>query len=166
MIAMALSCEPALIIADEPTTALDVTIQAQILSLMQDLCRRLDVALVIITHNLGIVARYAQRVNVMYAGRIVEQGLARSIYRQPSHPYTIGLLKSVPRLDRPRGHPIDPIPGSPPDMTHLQAGCAFRPRCRFAQARCAEEDPPLQPVHDEHRSACWEIAALQVPESA
>src|SRR5262245_22760173 len=115
MIAMALSCRPDLIIADEPTTALDVTIQAQILHLMQDLCRRLGVALVIITHNLGIVARYADRLNVMYAGRIVEQGLAADIYRRPSHPYTIGLLHSVPRLDRPRGAPLDPIPGNPPD---------------------------------------------------
>ena len=132
MIATALSCEPSLIIADEPTTALDVTIQAQILALMLDLSRRLGVALLIITHNLGIVARYAQRVNVMYAGRIVEQGPAAEIYRRPSHPYTIGLLNSVPRLDRSRDRPLDPIPGNPPDPTRPIAGCAFRPRCRFA----------------------------------
>lgn len=160
MIAMALSCEPALIIADEPTTALDVTIQAQILALMQDLCRRLGVALIIITHNLGIVARYTHRVNVMYAGRIIEQGPAREIYRHPSHPYTIGLLESVPRLDRPRGAALDPIPGNPPDLTADIVGCAFRPRCRFATAQCGEEVPPLHHVGGGHDSACWQIAAL------
>ena len=160
MIAMALSCEPALIIADEPTTALDVTIQAQILSLMQDLTQRLGVALVIITHNLGIVARYAHQVNVMYAGRVIERGPAEAIYRQPSHPYTMGLLNSVPRLDRPRGRPLDPLPGSPPDMAAEIVGCAFRPRCRFAANRCATQRPILQNVSDTHVSACWEVAAL------
>ncbi|MGH6927880.1 MAG: ABC transporter ATP-binding protein, partial [Dongiaceae bacterium] len=142
MIAMALSCKPELIIADEPTTALDVTIQAQILHLMQGLCRRLDVALMIITHNLGVVARYADRVNVMYAGRVVEQGPAAEIYRNPGHPYTIGLLNSVPRLDRPRGVAIDPIPGSPPDPLSLPSGCSFRPRCRLAVPHCATAVPP------------------------
>ena len=136
MIAMALSCRPELIIADEPTTALDVTIQAQILHLMQDLCRRLDVALVIITHNLGVVARYADRVNVMYAGRIVERGMAADLYRAPSHPYTIGLLNSVPRLDRRRDAPLEPIPGSPPDPLALPSGCTFRPRCKLAAPHC------------------------------
>ncbi|RMD64518.1 MAG: ABC transporter ATP-binding protein [Alphaproteobacteria bacterium] len=160
MIAMALSCEPPLIIADEPTTALDVTIQAQILSLMQDLSRRLGVALILITHNLGIVARYAHRVNVMYGGRVVEQGPADEIYRRPSHPYTAGLLNSVPRLDRPRGVPLDPIPGNPVDLTRPIAGCAFRPRCRFAVARCATEVPPLASVGNHHASACWQVAAL------
>ena len=111
MIAMALSCEPKLIIADEPTTALDVTIQAQILELMKDLTRRLGVALIIITHNLGVVARYADRVNVMYAGRIVESGTAREIYHRPRHPYTLALLRSVPRMDRPRRARLDPIAG-------------------------------------------------------
>ena len=165
MIAMALSCEPALIIADEPTTALDVTIQAQILELMQDLSRRLDVALIIITHNLGIVARYADRVNVMYAGRIVERGPASEVYRAPSHPYTIGLLNSVPRLDRPRGGTLEPIPGNPPDLTRLGAGCAFRPRCRYATARCSVDLPELQDAGPDHRSACWQIAdvAQRVP---
>ena len=134
MIAMALSCKPELIIADEPTTALDVTIQAQILELMQDLCRRLGVALVIITHNLGIVARYADRVTVMYAGRVVEEGTADDIYHRPSHPYTIGLLNSVPRLDRPRGAPLEPIPGNPPDILNRPAGCAFRPALRLRPA--------------------------------
>ncbi len=156
MIAIALACEPQLIIADEPTTALDVTIQAQILSLMKDLTRRLGVALVIITHNLGVVARYADRVNVIYAGRIVEQGWAGEVYRLPSHPYTIGLLNSVPRLDRPRGTPIEPIPGSPPDLTALGSGCSFQPRCSFDVARCRSARPDLDALGETHAAACWE----------
>ena len=160
MIAMALSCEPPLIIADEPTTALDVTIQAQILELMKDLCRRLGVALVIITHNLGIVARYADRVNVMYAGRVVEHGRAQEIYGRPSHPYTVGLLNSVPRLDRPRGSPLDPIPGSPPDLAVLPQGCAFQPRCSIASALCREQAPALRPAAPNHFSACFEFERL------
>jgi oligopeptide transport system ATP-binding protein len=146
MIAIALACDPKLIIADEPTTALDVTIQAQILELMKELTRRLGVALIIITHNLGVVARYANRVNVMYAGRIVESGSAEAIYRTPRHPYTMALLRSVPRLDIPRRMRLDPVEGQPPDLTRLDGGCAFRPRCRFAVARCAEEKPPLMPA--------------------
>jgi oligopeptide/dipeptide ABC transporter ATP-binding protein len=156
MIAIALACEPKLIIADEPTTALDVTIQAQILELMQNLTRRLGVALIVITHNLGIVARYAHRVNVMYAGRIVESGSAAAIYHTPHHPYTMALLKSVPRLDRPRQARLDPIEGSPPDLTRLGQGCAFRPRCRFAIERCAIEAPALEPVGDAGQlAACF-----------
>src|SRR5687767_2630264 len=166
MIAMALSCKPGLIIADEPTTALDVTIQAQILHLMQDLCRRLDVALVIITHNLGVVARYADRVNVMYAGRIVERGSAGDLYRVPSHPYTIGLLNSVPRLDRPRDVPLEPIPGSPPDPLALPSGCTFRPRCKLAAPHCAEATPPLRQVAGTHESACFELHRLRALEPA
>jgi oligopeptide/dipeptide ABC transporter ATP-binding protein len=160
MIAMAVSCEPRLIIADEPTTALDVTIQAQILELLQDLCRRLGVALVIITHNLGIVARYADRVNVMYAGRIVEHGAAGRLYREPAHPYTAGLLNSVPRLDRPRGAHLDPIPGAPPDPSALASGCAFRPRCGYATRRCAEAVPPLFDAGAGHRTACFHYDQL------
>ena len=156
MIAMALSCEPKLIIADEPTTALDVTIQAQILELMKDLTRRLGVALIIITHNLGVVARYANRVNVMYAGRIIERGDAKEIYHNPKHPYTLGLLRSVPRLDQPRGERLVPIDGQPPDLTRLDDGCAFRPRCTFATERCAKEKPPLEDLGDGHLAACWE----------
>ena len=125
MIAIALACDPKLIIADEPTTALDVTIQAQILELMKELTRRLDVALIIITHNLGVVARYANRVNVMYAGRIVESGPAAAIYHDPRHPYTIALLRSVPRLDRPRQARLDPVEGQPPDLTRLGM-CSLR----------------------------------------
>ncbi|HEX3954803.1 MAG TPA: ABC transporter ATP-binding protein [Stellaceae bacterium] len=143
MIAIALACDPKLIIADEPTTALDVTIQAQILELMQQLTRKLGVALIIITHNLGVVARYAHRVNVMYAGRVVESGSAAAIYHDPRHPYTRALLRSVPRLDRPRQARLDPIEGAPPDLTRLDQGCAFRPRCRFAVAACAVAPPPL-----------------------
>jgi oligopeptide/dipeptide ABC transporter ATP-binding protein len=160
MIAMALSCKPELIIADEPTTALDVTIQAQILSLIEDLCRQLGVALIIITHNLGVVARYASRVNVMYAGRIVESGPAGAIYHQPGHPYTIGLLNSVPRIDRPRGTPLEPIPGMPPDLADMGPGCAFAPRCRFAVNRCRDEQPPLEDDGEGHRAACFEREAI------
>ena len=155
MIAMALSCNPKLVLADEPTTALDVTIQAQILELMRDLSRQFGVAMVIITHNLGVVARYANRVNIMYAGKVIEQGPARTIYTHPRHPYTLGLLRSVPRLDQPKKTKLEPIDGQPPDLAHLPPGCSFRPRCRFAVERCGYEVPPLMPVETEHLSACW-----------
>src|SRR5262252_10440968 len=161
MIAMALACNPSLILADEPTTALDVTIQAQILELMKDLCRRLDIAMVLITHNLGVVARYADRVNVMYAGRIIERGTARELYGNPRHPYTLGLLRSVPRLDEPRRARLDPIEGQPPDLTRLPGGCAFGPRCHFSVERCRLEAPPLREVVGAgHVSACWEAEHL------
>jgi len=161
MIAMALACNPSLILADEPTTALDVTIQAQILELMKDLSRRFGVAMLIITHNLGVVARYADRVNVMYAGRIIERGTAREIYADPRHPYTLGLLRSVPRLDEPRRARLDPIEGQPPDLTRLAPGCAFAPRCTFRVERCVTEAPPLRPLGaGGHVSACWESANL------
>jgi oligopeptide/dipeptide ABC transporter ATP-binding protein len=166
MIAIAVACEPKLIIADEPTTALDVTIQAQILELMKALTRRLGVALVIITHNLGVVARYANRVNVMYAGRIVESGTAAEIYHRPRHPYTMALLRSVPRLDRPRQARLDPVDGQPPDLTRLDSGCAFRPRCRFAIEACAIARPALAAVVEPgHLAACFrsgEIGATGV----
>jgi oligopeptide/dipeptide ABC transporter ATP-binding protein len=162
MIAMALACEPSLVLADEPTTALDVTIQAQILELMKSLSRRLGVAMLMITHNLGVVARYADRVNVMYAGKIIERGTAREIYANPKHPYTLGLLRSVPRLDEPRRARLAPIEGQPPDLTRLPPGCAFAPRCAFRVERCAREVPRLEPVgNGEHVSACWESARLQ-----
>ncbi|MGE0853781.1 MAG: ABC transporter ATP-binding protein [Hyphomicrobiaceae bacterium] len=154
MIAMALACNPKLIIADEPTTALDVTIQAQILELMKGLTRRFGIALMIITHNLGIVARYADRVNVMYAGRIIESGRARDIYRTPRHPYTMALLRSVPRLDRPRREKLDPVEGQPPDLFRLPPGCAFRPRCRFAAEVCERVVPPLVESTPGHAAAC------------
>jgi oligopeptide/dipeptide ABC transporter ATP-binding protein len=161
MIAMALACKPSLILADEPTTALDVTIQAQILELMKDLSRRFGVAMLIITHNLGVVARYADRVNVMYAGKIIERGTAREIYANPRHPYTLGLLRSVPRLDEPRRARLDPIEGQPPDLTRLPSGCAFTPRCAFSVDRCRAEIPPLRAVNGAgHVSACWEAERL------
>jgi oligopeptide/dipeptide ABC transporter ATP-binding protein len=161
MIAMALCCEPRLIIADEPTTALDVTIQAQILELMKELTRRLGVALIIITHNLGIVARYADRVNVMYAGKIIESASAQEIYHRPRHPYTLALLRSVPRMDQPRRARLDPVQGQPPDLWRLDPGCAFRPRCGFAGMRCASHIPALEPVDSpDHLAACWEVPRL------
>jgi oligopeptide/dipeptide ABC transporter ATP-binding protein len=160
MIAMALACNPSLILADEPTTALDVTIQAQILELMRDLSRRLGVAMLIITHNLGVVARYADRVNVMYAGRIIERGTAAEIYANPRHPYTLGLLRSVPRLDEPMRAKLDPIEGQPPDLTRLPPGCAFAPRCAYRAERCSEA-PSLQSCGAAgHMSACWQSAQL------
>ena len=152
---MALSCNPKMLIADEPTTALDVTIQAQILELVQRLGRELGTAVLIITHNLGVVARYADRVNVMYAGKIIERGTSREIYGNPRHPYTIGLLASVPRLDEPRKEQLDPIEGLPPDLIALPQGCAFRARCRFAIDKCATEIPPLVEVSEGHTAACW-----------
>ena len=160
MIAMAISCNPQLIIADEPTTALDVTIQAQILELMQRLSTEMGTALIIITHNLGVVARYASRVLVMYGGRIIETGSSQGIYHDARHPYSLGLLKSVPRLDDPAGTRLDPIEGLPPDLIDLPVGCSFAPRCRLAIDRCTSETPPLLPVGDGHESACWRWAEL------
>ena len=155
MIAMALSCDPKLIIADEPTTALDVTIQAQILELMKNLSAEYGVSLIIITHNLGVVARYADRVNIMYGGKIVERGSAKEIYGNPRHPYTLGLLHSVPRLDLPRKLKLDPIEGQPPDLTNLPSGCSFRDRCKYAIDQCENEAPQLESVGDAHHAACF-----------
>ena len=160
MIAMALSCNPKLIIADEPTTALDVTIQAQILELMRDLAPQFGTALIIITHNLGVVARYAKRVIVMYAGKIIETGSAEDIYHRPKHPYTLGLLGSVPRLDEVQRTSLEAIEGLPPDLIDLPLGCSFAPRCRFAYERCTEETPYLMSVDGAHESACWRHAEL------
>ena len=161
MIAMALACQPSLVLADEPTTALDVTIQAQILELLRELTRRLGVALLLITHNLGVVARYADRVNVMYAGRIVEQASARALYATPGHPYTAALLRSVPRLDEPRRSRLAALEGRAPDLAQAAPGCAFAPRCAFRVARCTLERPALEPVGpDDHGSACWQTREL------
>ena len=160
MIAMALACGPSLILADEPTTALDVTIQAQILELMRGLSRQLGVAMLIITHNLGVVARYADRVNVMYAGRIIERASARELYANPRHPYTLGLLRSVPRLDEPLRERLVPIEGQPPDLTRLPPGCAFTPRCAFRVGMCDEHAPGLKDVRPGHTAACWESSRL------
>jgi oligopeptide/dipeptide ABC transporter ATP-binding protein len=161
MIAMALCCDPKLIIADEPTTALDVTIQAQILELMKNLTRDFGVAMIIITHNLGVVARYADRVNVMYAGKIIETGTAKDIYHTPKHPYTLALLKSVPRIDQPRVAKLDPVQGQPPDLSKLDGGCAFRPRCRYATDECAQSIPELENIDGVHASACFRHNELE-----
>ncbi|MBW2623317.1 MAG: ABC transporter ATP-binding protein [Deltaproteobacteria bacterium] len=155
MIAMGLGCNPKLIIADEPTTALDVTVQAQLLELMKGLTRDFGTALIIITHNLGVVARYADRVNVMYAGRIVEKGSADDIYLDPKHPYTIGLMKSVPQLDADVKVKLVPIQGQPPDLANVPDGCAFHPRCDFAIDVCREQVPELETVGEKHEKACW-----------
>ena len=159
MIAIGLACNPKLLIADEPTTALDVTIQAQILELMKDLSRRLGIAVIIITHNLGIVARYADRVNVMYAARIVENGTAEDVFSRPKHPYARGLLSAVPRLDRGRSIKLKTIDGSPPNLLKPPEGCRFAPRCRFAADVC-KETPELTKVEAGHFAACHRVAEL------
>ncbi len=159
MIAIGLSCNPKLLIADEPTTALDVTIQAQILTLMQDLCRRLQVALVFITHNLGVVARYADRVLVMYGGRMLEQGPAGAVFRAPRHLYTAGLLASVPTLDGERRDRLEGIEGTPPNPLHLPPGCPFAPRCTHAIERCRQPGEPA-PTDVGTWSACCRVADL------
>jgi peptide/nickel transport system ATP-binding protein len=154
MIAIGLACNPKLIIADEPTTALDVTIQAQILKLMQDLSRDLGIAMVVITHNLGIVARYADRVNVMYAARMTEQATARELFGRPLHPYTAGLLRSVPRLDRPRGAKLETIEGMPPNLLDPPEGCRFAPRCPAKIPESEARPPPMVEVERGHYSRC------------
>ncbi len=160
MIAIGLACNPKLIIADEPTTALDVTIQAQILHLMKELSRELGIAMVVITHNLGIVARYADRVNVMYAARIAEQGTARSVFAKPLHPYTVGLLRSVPRLDRPRGAKLETIEGLPPSLLAPPKGCRFAPRCPAKEEACELTLPEPEEIEPGHYSACLRAREL------
>jgi peptide/nickel transport system ATP-binding protein len=156
MIAMALANEPKLLIADEPTTALDVTVQAQILALLDDLQRRLGMAIVIITHDLGVVAEIADEINVMYAGRIVEHASTERIFATPQHPYTWGLLKSIPRLDQPRGDELVPISGRPPSLINRPSGCHFNPRCPYVQEAHKRIDPQLTAVPDDpgHDVAC------------
>jgi oligopeptide/dipeptide ABC transporter ATP-binding protein len=155
MIAMGMSCVPKLIIADEPTTALDVTIQLQLLELLRSLTHEHGTSLIIITHNLGVVARYADRINVMYAGRIVEKATAKDLYARPKHPYTVGLMASVPRLDEDKKKKLVPIKGQPPDLLALPYGCAFHPRCEFADRKCRQEIPELLNVEGSHEVACW-----------
>jgi len=155
MIAMALACQPRLIIADEPTTALDVTVQAQILDLLKELTRETGSSLLLITHDLGVVARYADRVAVMYGGRIVETAPAMELYKRPRHPYTVGLMASIPRLDSDAGRPLVPIEGQPPDLAQLPPGCAFSPRCRVATDPCRSARPPLVQVGANHSKACF-----------
>jgi oligopeptide transport system ATP-binding protein len=155
MIAMALACQPRLIIADEPTTALDVTVQAQILALLKNLTQEMHSALILITHDLGVVARYADRVAVMYGGRIVETAPARELYANPQHPYTMGLMASVPALDGKPGARLQTIPGQPPDLASLPPGCAFSPRCKHARERCFKARPVLELVGARHSRACF-----------
>ena len=156
MIAMALSNEPKLLIADEPTTALDVTVQAQILALLDDLQQRLGTAIIIITHDLGVVAEIADDIAVMYAGRIVERGSTEQIFGAPQHPYTWGLLKSIPRLDTPRGEELVPIAGRPPSLINRPSGCHFHPRCPYVQEPHTRVDPRLEPISsgESHAVAC------------
>ncbi len=154
MIAMAVSCHPKLVIADEPTTALDVTTQAQVLEVMMAMVKKIHNSLVIVTHNLGVVARYAQRIYVMYAGRIVEAGTSDDVFNNPRHPYTIALLKSVPRLDEPRGRQLVPIFGLPPNLIDMPPVCAFRTRCSLAGQCKKETDPDLRQVGDNHFVRC------------
>ncbi|MEV7452383.1 ABC transporter ATP-binding protein [Streptomyces nigra] len=153
MIAMAIALEPALIIADEPTTALDVTVQAQVMDLLAELRREYRMALVLITHDLGVVADVADRIAVMYAGRIVESAPVQDIYKAPAHPYTRGLLESVPRLDL-KGRELTAISGLPPNLTRIPPGCAFHPRCPMARDVCRTDEPPLYPVSETRGSAC------------
>ena len=164
MIAMALSCNPELLIADEPTTSLDVTVQAQILEIIARLRDEFDTAVVIITHNLGLVARYVDRVNVMYAGKLVEAGPTNLVFSEPKHPYTIGLLSSVPRLDSLRNVAPSVIPGLPPNLADLPPGCSFAPRCKYASEECFDRPPPLETVSAGHERACfYDAAKLQKP---
>jgi oligopeptide transport system ATP-binding protein len=155
MIAMGLSCNPQLLIADEPTTALDVTIQAQITDLVKRLRDEIGMAIIWITHDLGVVAGLADRVVVMYAGFIVEEAAVRDVYGDPRHPYTVGLLGSLPRLDAQRIHRLTSIEGLPPDLIDLPAGCPFYARCKYRIERCVSENPPLAPVAPGHKIACW-----------
>jgi oligopeptide/dipeptide ABC transporter ATP-binding protein len=151
--AMGIACGPRLLIADEPTTSLDLTIQAQYLALLRDLQREHGLALIFITHNLGIVAKMCDRVAVMYAGKIVEQGPVREIYARPRHPYTEGLLKSVPRIGSKAA--LSTIPGQPPDLANLPPGCAFAPRCPYTSERCRTEEPSERLMAPGHTSRCW-----------
>jgi oligopeptide/dipeptide ABC transporter ATP-binding protein len=156
MIAMGLSCNPRMLIADEPTTALDVTTQAQLLELMKDMVERFRAALVIVTHNLGVVARYAQRIYIMYAGRIVETGTTKDIFANPRHPYTMGLLKCIPRLDEEEGRKLVPIEGLPPNLINMPPTCAFLPRCSYKLDKCSREPwPELKAVDGEHYVSCY-----------
>ena len=156
MIAMALSCDPELLIADEPTTALDVTIQAQIVELLKELKDKLGMAIIFITHDLGVVSEICDKIIVMYAGKIVEEGTSRQIFYQRCHPYTEGLLASVPKLDSDVNERLKPIKGNPPDMSCVKPGCAFAPRCSCAMQICVKEEPPQYELDDTHVVSCWQ----------
>jgi oligopeptide transport system ATP-binding protein len=169
MIAMALSCDPKLLIADEPTTALDVTIQAQILDLMRDLQKNSGTGVIMITHSMGVVAGMADRVQVMYAGHIVETASTEDMFGNPRHPYTVGLMKSIPRLDARTKERLEPIRGLPPDLIDLPDMCPFVPRCNYAREQCEQKNPPLMEVKPGHYSACWfweEVSLADEPATA
>ncbi len=155
MIALALACGPKLLIADEPTTALDVTIQAQIIDLMREIQEKTDTSIILITHDLGVVAEMAHKVIVMYAGKVVERGTLEEIFYEPRHPYTWGLLRSVPRLDSDKSVELESIPGTPPDLYAPPKGCAFAARCPYAMKVCQDIDPDHFVVHGDHTAACW-----------
>jgi len=155
MIAMALACEPKLLIADEPTTALDVTIQAQILDILNKLRKEVGMALIMITHDLGVVAGLCDRINVMYAGYIVEHASTEELFANPRHPYTLGLLRSIPRMDAARKSKLIPIEGFPPDLIRIGHQCPFQARCIYAVDRCLGENPSLESVAGAHKAACW-----------
>ena len=157
MIAMALSCDPDLLIADEPTTALDVTIQAQIVDLLKNLKNKLGMAIIFITHDLGVVADICDKIIVMYAGKIIEEGTSRQIFYEYKHPYTKGLLESVPDVDIREGERLKPIPGNPPDMSCVREGCAFAERCSHAMQICVKQDAPLFEIDQTHAAACWKL---------
>lgn len=159
MIAIALSCEPDLLIADEPTTALDVTIQAQILELMKSLNKRLNTSTILITHDLGVVADVCSKIIVMYGGLIMEEGAKRDIFYNPKHPYTMGLLKSIPKISCNEKQRLLPIAGTPPDLFNPQKGCPFYARCKFAMRICKKEQPPYFSISDKHRAMCWLLHA-------
>jgi len=171
MIAIALACNPHLLIADEPTTALDVTIQAQIIDLMKDLKNKLDTSIIVITHDLGVVADMAERIIVMYAGEVVEEGTAEEVFYNARHPYTWGLLSSVPRLDAENKEALVPITGTPPDLIAPPVGCPFAARCVYSMGICRKVDPSLTQVGDSttHRCACWllhpDAPKVEMPEN-
>jgi len=166
IIALAVACQPRLLIADEPTTALDVTIQAQILELIDDLVERSNLGSILITHNLGIVAGHCDRVVVMYAGRVMESAPVVELFDRPSHPYTVGLLRCVPRLTAKRSRIFEAIPGQPPQVTQLREGCPFAPRCERAGERCHTETPPLEPIGPGHWISCWDPVRAPVTAGA
>lgn len=155
MIAMALSCQPQLLIADEPTTALDVTIQAQILELMKDLKDKINTSIILITHDLGVVAEVCRRIMVMYGGRIMETGTGEDIFHNPRHPYTWGLLRSIPSIETGKKGRLIPIDGQPPDLLQAPVGCPFCPRCEYAMRICREQNPAFTRLGSEHEAACW-----------
>jgi oligopeptide transport system ATP-binding protein len=161
MIAMALACEPDILIADEPTTALDVTIQAQILELMKDLQKKLGMAIIMVTHDLGVIAQMADEIIVMYGGRVCERGTAEDIFYRPCHEYTKGLLRSIPNIDS-MGKRLEPISGTPINLLNMPKGCAFCPRCDAAMKICLEQQPPETRTVDGHLASCWKAIQAEI----